>query len=46
MLGLYVSKVLVILGGYRNTVEIAIVTDCFYRHLTPKQAAQVVINSR
>lgn len=46
MLGLFVSKVLVILGGFRDTGEIAIVTECFYRHLSPEQTAQVVINSR
>ena len=46
MLGLYVSKVLVILGGYRDTGEIRMVESCFYRHLSPEQAAQVVINSQ
>lgn len=46
MLGLYVSRVLLLLGGYRDTNEIRIVETCFYRHLLPEQAAQVVINSR
>lgn len=46
MLGLYVSRVLLLLGGFRDTSEIATVTGCFYRHLSPEQAAQVVINSR
>ena len=46
MLGLYVSRVLLLLGGFRDVNEIRIVESCFYRHLPPAQAAQAVINAR
>ena len=46
MLGLFVSKVLLILGGFRDTSEIDTATRCFYRHLSPAETAQVIINSR
>lgn len=45
MLKIYIAKVRDILGGYANDTEVEIVKVCFYRRLSPKQTAQVIINT-
>ena len=46
MLDLFVSKVLLILGGFRDTSEIATAEKCFYQHMTPEKTAQAIQNAR
>lgn len=46
MKALYIGKVLQILGGFRNTAEIVMAEKCYFQHMTPNQAAQVICNNR
>ena len=46
MYALYNARVLAILGGFRNSGELAICEKCYYQHLSPEQAVQVILNNR
>lgn len=46
MCKMFVSKVCSILGGFRDAGEVARAENCYYQHLSPEQAVQVILNNR
>lgn len=46
MFALYVTKVLEILGGLRDTAELAMVRNCFDSQTPPKICAVLIQNRR